>query len=378
MKAPSKSISRRTLAITSPVLAFFFTFAGFGMTVDNATAQTKKTEYSSMVDWNLKAENLKPTGINPYYQPLIPGHTYTMINPHFDDDGVKGYYKKDVVVTQEVETFDIAAIGGKFDCAIVEEREFLDGNQFSFSKNYYCFDQSNSTIYTMGEHAWEKKHDKFDMKDAVSESWIAGEPDDNGQIEAGLIFPGTFLLGSKWIIDGAEGKAFVGGEAAESGISIGTPAGHFENCVRTREYDILDPKDVTDKIWCYGVGLVFDTSDGHLNYTSHLGGRLPEPTPYYAYHKSNSNGSVDKDGTSIPKVKTASMDPTVTSEPKYIAEDELKAIAVKAVPGKVMDIQIEKKLGRKTYVVEVIADADGAETDVIVDMKTGEVLATEK
>ena len=337
----------------------------FGLSTHDANAQTKKTRYSSMVDWNLKAENLKPTGINPYYQPLIPGHRYVMENPNFNDDGVKGSYRKTVEVMHETKSFDIAAIGGKFECAIVEEKEFLDGKQFSFSKNYYCFDRTTGTIYTAGENASEassgKRGTNFDMADTESESWIVGEPDDNGEIEMGLIFPGTWLLGSRWIIDGAEGKAFVGGEAAESGLTMNTPAGNFENCVRTREYDIIDPEDVTDKVWCYGVGLVFDTSDGLLAKTSHLDGKLPQPSPYYAYHKNK-----DKMPASVKKEVV-----------KNITEDQAKAIALSAVPGKVTDIEIERKLGGKRYVVEVRAAKDNSEIDVIIDMQNGKVLATE-
>ena len=43
-----------------------------------------------------------------------------------------------------------------------------------------------------------------------------------------------------------------------------------------------------------------------------------------------------------------------------------------------MAVDVERKLGKKTIVVEVIADADGAEIDVIIDMETGEVLAVER
>ena len=66
------------------------------------------------------------------------------------------------------------------------------------------------------------------------------------------------------------------------------------------------------------------------------------------------------------------------SQGRTISEEEAREIALKAVPGEVMDVAIEKKLGAKRFVVEVIADADGAESDVIIDMETGKVLATEK
>ncbi len=62
-----------------------------------------------------------------------------------------------------------------------------------------------------------------------------------------------------------------------------------------------------------------------------------------------------------------------------ISYDELKKIAVGAVPGKAIDVQIEKKLGANRYVVEVLSAADGgAEVDVIIDMATHKVLVIEK
>jgi len=63
---------------------------------------------------------------------------------------------------------------------------------------------------------------------------------------------------------------------------------------------------------------------------------------------------------------------------RAVPEEELKRIAVKAVPGKPVDVQIERKLGADRYVVEVLAAPDGAEVDVIIDMKTLKVLGIER
>lgn len=60
-----------------------------------------------------------------------------------------------------------------------------------------------------------------------------------------------------------------------------------------------------------------------------------------------------------------------------ISEDEAKKIALKAVPGKVQDIAVEKKLGADRYVVEVIPAKGGKEVDVVIHMTTGKVLAIE-
>ena len=59
-----------------------------------------------------------------------------------------------------------------------------------------------------------------------------------------------------------------------------------------------------------------------------------------------------------------------------ITQAQAEQIALDEVPGKVKDFTIEKKFGKQTYVVEIAADT-GVETDVIIDMNTGEVLGTE-
>jgi uncharacterized membrane protein YkoI len=69
---------------------------------------------------------------------------------------------------------------------------------------------------------------------------------------------------------------------------------------------------------------------------------------------------------------------TTTKEVKFISEDEAKQIAEKKVPGKAVDVAIEKKRGANRYVVEVRPASGGKELDVIIDMVSGKVLAVEK
>jgi len=64
--------------------------------------------------------------------------------------------------------------------------------------------------------------------------------------------------------------------------------------------------------------------------------------------------------------------------PARISKEQAVQNAVTAVPGKVTDVAIEKKGGKNVYVVEVIADKDGAETDVLVDIDSGKVLGVER
>ncbi|HLF55062.1 MAG TPA: PepSY domain-containing protein [Candidatus Nanoarchaeia archaeon] len=67
---------------------------------------------------------------------------------------------------------------------------------------------------------------------------------------------------------------------------------------------------------------------------------------------------------------------TQSSEPEVITEDVAKEIALARVPGRVTDVSKENKFGKLTIVVEIQAD-NGPETDVIIDMDTGEVLGIE-
>ena len=68
---------------------------------------------------------------------------------------------------------------------------------------------------------------------------------------------------------------------------------------------------------------------------------------------------------------------SAASPVRKISDAEAKDLALRRVPGEVTAVDVERKLGKKRIVVEVIADADGAEIDVIIDMETGEVLAIE-
>ncbi len=59
-----------------------------------------------------------------------------------------------------------------------------------------------------------------------------------------------------------------------------------------------------------------------------------------------------------------------------ITEDQAKDVALKAMPGKVTGVTIEKKKGKNVYVVEIMSDNKG-EVDVFVDPLTGKVVGTD-
>ena len=61
-----------------------------------------------------------------------------------------------------------------------------------------------------------------------------------------------------------------------------------------------------------------------------------------------------------------------------ITKGEAMKAALKEVPGKVTDVTVERKRGRNVYVIEIVAEKDGKENDVLVDMQTGAVLGIDQ
>jgi uncharacterized membrane protein YkoI len=80
---------------------------------------------------------------------------------------------------------------------------------------------------------------------------------------------------------------------------------------------------------------------------------------------------VDKDVNNI--TNSGKVEELTTTE---ISEKEAEQIALRAVPGIITDIVKEKKYGQMVYTVEIDPNP-GVETDVFIDIYTGEVLLIE-
>jgi len=306
-----------------------------------------RVSFSSLKDWRLKGENLNARGHNPYYFPLKPGFKFIMEYP----DHPWGYFRKEVIVLEKTEPFNVPGIG-KFECAVVQEEEFFDGVYDQQAHNWFCIDKSTNNMYTFGEVSWEI--DQSGRKVFVG-TWRVGEKDGNGIAEPGLLMPGSFNIGAKYVFDGHEAEAYGYSENMDIGLTMTTPAGTFKDCVRVREYSLTNPSDVTDKWWRRGVGLVKDTSDGELIASDAL--PHTDTSSFGKFHR----------------------DPVKLIEPPVAKINGLEAeqIALKEIPGDVTSVKIERLGRRNVYAVEVISKKDGAEWDVFVDIETGEVVGTD-
>ncbi len=306
-------------------------------------------DFSSQKDWHLKGENIVPYGVNPLYFPITPGHKHVHERPDHPD----GKYRKETVVLDTTEDFDIPGIG-KFKTAVVQEEEYLDGVLTQRAHNWFAVDKTTNAVYAFGEVSWEINQEG---KPVFGGTWRAGDPDGQGLAGPGLLMPGTFTIGGRYLFDGSKSAAYGGAENMEAGIEITVPAGTFKDCVRVREQGLKDLKDITDKIWCPIVGLVHDTSDGKLIVSN----ALPKDNPA-------------SDVSSVGKLRDKPL--KYTPPVAKVSSTEATTIALARIPGKATDVTIERKKGKNVYVIE-IQTKDQGEKDVFVDIESGEIVGTD-
>lgn len=252
---------------------------------------------------------------------------------------------------------------------VIEEKEWKDGIPKETARTFFAIDKKTNNVYDFGDETdiYNEEGTEVVSKEG---GWMAGQPDDNGLAKAGIFMPGTFLLGAKYYQQLAEGMSMERAENVAMGLTVKTPAGTFEDCISVRETNWSEPAGAeTFKTHAPGIGLIGEDElaligFGYDIFDRDLGKFKPRPMPEIRPMESTST--------------TTGQAATAVAMGSTISEQEAKDIALKAVAGEVMVVEIETKLGAKRFVVEVIAAADGAETDVIIEMETGKVLAIEK
>ena len=200
-------------------------------------------------------------------------------------------YRKDYLVLSETKKLNVQGIG-EIEAAIVQEREYENGKQIQVSFNWYTACEQTGAVYSVGEDSFALNPETGEVTDTEG-SWVAGYVNTLGEASIpSVAMPANPILGARYIFDGAPGIAFGGTEivgvvnttdgklttvpteyyAGESGIAIpyAESAGDLQGCIQIEEISQdsgtrrPDLTDITNKVWCPGVGLVYDTSDGWL------------------------------------------------------------------------------------------------------------------
>lgn len=179
------------------------------------------------------------TGDNPYF-PLQPGY---WLHLRGYEDGE--WTRVDITVLDETEV--VAGVTTR----VVEEREWVDGELVEVSRNFLALCTQTHNLFYFGEDV-----DIYEDGQIVSHhgAWRAGQ----NQARAGVLMPGSFLVGSRYYQEVAPGVALDRGCNSRAGLAVYTPAGSFQGCVEVIETSPLEPGHESVKVYCPGIGLVRD------------------------------------------------------------------------------------------------------------------------
>ena len=133
---------------------------------------------------------------------------------------------------------------------VIEEREEKDGELAEVSRNFFAICKEHGDVFYFGEEVDDYKDGKIVGHGGA---WRADEPDSR----AGIIMPGTILLGARHYQE-ISPKAMDRAEIIADDVTMKTPAGTFRNCIRVEETSGLDPDEKYYKTYAPGIGLIQD------------------------------------------------------------------------------------------------------------------------
>jgi hypothetical protein len=163
-------------------------------------------------------------------------------------EGKEGKDFTRLVITVGKETRKI----GEIETRIVEENESVNGNTVEISRNYFAFCQQTNSVYYFGEEVDIYKDGKIVNHEGA---WLA-----EGKNKPGIAMPGLILLGSRYYQEFAPGVAMDRAEIISDNETFITPAGKFNNVLRTEESSPLEPFAKEFKLYAPGIGLIKDES----------------------------------------------------------------------------------------------------------------------
>jgi hypothetical protein len=188
-----------------------------------------------MQDFNISKRTMISTGRNPYFI-LEPGFELIF----------KSNYEK-LVITVLNDTVDVGGIITR----VVEEREWKMGQLIEVSRNFFAMCKETKDVFYFGEVVDDYLNGKIIGHGG---QWRADSPGN----KPGLNMPGTPKVGMKYYQEIAPGKAMDRAEVISLNEKLKTPAGTFENCLKTQEGSALKIWEKEYKIYAEGIGLLKD------------------------------------------------------------------------------------------------------------------------
>ncbi len=224
-----------TAAVLAGALAVIFS----GVQVAQAGQAAGKSKVLYTDEFFLDDCTFASTGANQFFI-LEPGYQLAFAG---EEDGEE----VELVITVLDETKDVNGV----ETRVVEERESADGELVEVSRNYFAICEQTNSVFYFGEDV-----DDYEDGEIVGHegAWLAGEND----ARAGLMMPGTVLLGSRYMQEVAPDVAMDRAHIISMNNTVETPAGTFSNVLKVRETTPLEPSAREFKYYAEGVGLIQD------------------------------------------------------------------------------------------------------------------------
>jgi hypothetical protein len=177
------------------------------------------------------------TGRNPFF---ILEPNYQLVLSGGDAGDVA-----QVMITVLNETRDVNGT----ETRVVEERETLGGELAEISRNFFAICEETNSVFYFGEEVDDYENG---ILIAHEGAWLAGE----GANKAGVIMPGTILLGARYYQEIAPDIALDRAEIIDMGEVIQTPSGDFTDTLITQETNPLEPDVAELKYYAAAIGLI--------------------------------------------------------------------------------------------------------------------------
>jgi hypothetical protein len=177
------------------------------------------------------------TGRNPFFI-LEPNYQFVLA-------GGEGGEAAQVTITVLNETREVNGT----ETRIVEERETIGGELVEISRNFFAICEETNSIFYFGEEVDDYENGNITSHEGA---WLAGE----GANRAGIIMPGTILLGARYYQEIAPNVAVDRAQIVGMGEVVQTQAGEFSDTLITRETNPLEPDVAELKYYAAGIGLI--------------------------------------------------------------------------------------------------------------------------
>ena len=205
-----------------------------------ATVLTARAKQAFTDTFGVDKAELVATGTNRFFI-LAPGYQQTFVGKEAGQQTVLT-----ITVLNETKLVD------GVETRVIVEHETADGQVIEISTNYFAISARTSDVFYFGEDV-----DMFKDGKVASHagSWRSGV---NGA-RFGMQMPGTPLLGARYYQEVAPKLAMDRAEVTSLSEKMATPAGNFENCLKTGESSAIESVR-EEKIYAPGIGLIYDGS----------------------------------------------------------------------------------------------------------------------